>query len=337
MPLPKCPRKLGIVGAGGWGTALAVRAASAGFDVLLWCYEADVANEIAHNRTNSRYLPDVTIPSSVRPITDFKPLEECAYILLVVPSKAVRHVALKLCSDFDTTNVHFISCTKGIDFESGKVMSEVWREILKTPNVSVLSGPNIAPEVARGAPAAAVLGFEDENLLQKIQAELHLPAFRIYTSSDVKGIQLGGALKNIYAIAAGCVDGFKLGDNAKAALITRSLAEMMRLGTALGGRRETFHGLSGIGDLIVTCFSSFSRNRTFGERLGKGETPHQILASMHNIAEGVPTTKAAFQLARKFGIETPVLDGIHSVLYSGKSPKEIMQALLERTPKPENL
>lgn len=333
----KSKKCVGVVGAGGWGTALAVRAAQAGYEVVLWCYEPEVAEEIKSKRTNERYLAGVEIPSCVEAVTDFRHLEGCRLVLLVVPSKAVRSVARGMREAMALEGVDFVSCTKGIDLPSGRVMTEVWREELGVRRVLVLSGPNIAPEVARGAPAAAVLGYEEETVAEEVQGYFQLPGFRIYTSGDAVGIQLGGALKNVYAIAAGCVDGFGLGDNAKAALVTRCLAEMMRFGTALGGRRETFAGLSGIGDLMVTCFSPMSRNRRFGERLGKGETPEQILASTHTVAEGVPTAKAAYPRARELGVETPVLDGVCAVLEGKKTPREVMQALLERAPKPENL
>jgi glycerol-3-phosphate dehydrogenase (NAD(P)+) len=228
-----------------------------------------------------------------------------------------------------------VSCTKGIEHNSGKLMSQILEECLPGHPVGVLSGPNHAVEVARRIPAAGVIGSAHADILDGLQKTFSLPSFRAYTSDDVTGIQLGGALKNIFAIGAGVSDGFNMGDNAKAGLVTRALAEMMRLGIALGGRRETFFGLSGIGDLMVTCFSSHSRNRKFGERLGRGESPSQIQTSMQMVAEGVPTALSAWQCAQKFGIEAPITSEIHAVLYEGKPPHEAMWELLGRPPRAE--
>ena len=214
-------------------------------------------------------------------------------------------------------------------------MGEVIEECLPECRFAVLSGPNLALEIARRIPAASVIGSASRDILEPLQQVLSVKGFRPYTSDDVMGIQLGGALKNIFAIAAGVSDGFKMGDNAKAALVTRSLAEMARIGIALGGRKETFYGLSGVGDLMATCFSKQSRNRLFGERLGRGEKPAQIIESMRMVAEGVPTTLSAWDCAKRFGIEAPVTQEIHAVLYEDKSLLEAMAELMERPPKSE--
>jgi len=215
-------------------------------------------------------------------------------------------------------------------------MSQVLADCLPDCRMAVLSGPNLAVEIARRIPAASVIGSDQTDLLEPLQRIFSVKGFRAYTSDDILGIQLGGALKNVYAIAAGVCDGFGMGDNSKAALVTRSLAEMTRLGVSLGGRKETFFGLSGIGDLMVTCFSAQSRNRKFGERLGKGETPAAIIDSMKMVAEGVPTSLGAWQCAQRAGIEAPITAEIYSALHEAKPPRESISELLGRPPKPEN-
>ena len=254
-------------------------------------------------------------------------------ILVVPPSKGMRGVARLLAAA--TPQAPLVSFTKGIEQGSGLRMSEILQQALPDSPIAVLSGPSHAEEVAIGMPTAVVLGCEDAELAARIQLALNGQTFRVYTSTDVAGIELGGALKNIFAIAAGVSDGLGFGDNSKAALVTRALVELVRLGTALGGRRATFRGLSGIGDLMVTCFSHHSRNRGVGERLGRGETPEQIAASMQMVAEGVPTALSAYECARRFGVETPIIDAVHGLLYSGKSPREVLAEILSREPKPE--
>lgn len=328
-------RKVGVAGAGSWGTALAALIASRDREVVLWARNPVLVKEIRASSTNKTYLPGISLPGCIVPTTDLSELLDCDLVLLVPPSRAFRELCRSLAALSPAASTLWVSCTKGLDYESGQVMSEVAAEELGTENVAVLSGPNLAGEIARGIPAAAVIGCQDAALGPKLQEFLTFPTFRAYTSADVRGIQLGGALKNVFAIGAGCSDGFGMGDNAKAALVTRSLAEMMRLGEALGGKRETFHGLSGIGDLMVTCFSPHSRNRKFGERIGRGEKVAEIAASVPTVAEGYPTALAAWNMAKKLGIETPVVDGVHAVLYKEMCPKEITKALLGRAPKAE--
>lgn len=326
--------ELGVIGAGSWGTALACLLAEHGNPVRLWCHTAAVAETIRQTRENTTYLKGIPLPENILPTTDLAALADCGVILLVVPSKVFRSVCEE-AAFLNKPGVRWISCTKGIEHDTGKLMTDIMSEVIGTGRVGVLSGPNHAIEVARKIPAAAVIGCREASLAAELQQIFTFPTFRVYTSEDLAGIQLGGALKNVYAIGAGCSDGFSMGDNAKAALVTRSLAEMMRLGTALGGRQETFHGLSGIGDLMVTCFSLHSRNRRFGERLGAGEKPGDIAASTPTVAEGVPTAASAWQQARQAGVETPVLDGVRAVLYDLANPKEIMWQLLGRAPKAE--
>jgi len=327
--------KISIIGAGSWGSALAVLLADHGLPITLWGHNFKVVEEINTLHTNSAYIPDIAVPTNVKATSDLAEALDAPLIFMVTPSKAVRSVAGRLASLSPKPGAIIVSCTKGIEHGSGKLMGEVIGECLPECRLAVLSGPNLALEIARRIPAASVIGSAHQDILEPLQQVLSVKGFRPYTSDDVMGIQLGGALKNIFAIAAGVSDGFKMGDNAKAALVTRSLAEMTRLGVALGGRRETFFGLSGVGDLMATCFSKQSRNRLFGERLGRGEKPAQIIESMRMVAEGVPTTLSAWDCAKRFGIEAPVTQEIHAVLYEDKSLLEAMAELMERPPKSE--
>ncbi|MEI6352228.1 MAG: NAD(P)H-dependent glycerol-3-phosphate dehydrogenase [Verrucomicrobiota bacterium] len=326
-------KNIGVVGAGGWGTALANLMASKGLPITLWGYEAPHVEELRATRENKLFLPGVRLQDSVTPVSEMEAVADCDLLLVVPPSKGIKGVAERL-AEVNPRGV-LVSCTKGIAQGSGLRMSEILSQAMPNNPVAVLSGPSHAEEVSMGMPAAVVLGCEDGALATKLQHAITGNTFRIYTSTDVAGIELGGALKNIFAIAAGVVDGLGFGDNTKAALVTRALAELTRLGVAMGGRRETFQGLSGIGDLMVTCFSRHSRNRAVGERLGRGETLEQIAASMQMVAEGVPTALSAYQCARKFGIETPITDATHALLYEGKSSREVLVELLSRDPKPE--
>jgi len=326
--------KISVIGAGGWGTALAVLLAERREKVCLWAHSPETAEEIRTQRTNTHYLPGVTIPVGVQPTND---LAEAAADLavMVVPSRYFRQVASGLGEAGLPEGAVVVSCTKGIEHSTGHVMTQVLEECLPGRRHAVLSGPNLAAEIARGIPAAGVVGSRHADILPALQETFSLAAFRAYTSDDVAGIQLGGALKNVFAIAAGASDGLRMGDNAKAALVTRALAEMMRLGVALGGRRETFAGLSGIGDLMVTCFSKHSRNRGFGERLGRGEASDAIQASMKMVAEGVPTAISALECAKRLGIEAPITAQVHAVVHEGRSAREALGALLDRPLKPE--
>jgi glycerol-3-phosphate dehydrogenase (NAD(P)+) len=232
-------------------------------------------------------------------------------------------------------NAVLLSCTKGIEHGTGMRMSQILDEILPDHTAAVLSGPNLAVEVARELPMATVIGCEETECASELQTFLGSSRFRIYSSGEVTGIELGGALKNVFALPAGVSDGFGLGDNSKAALVTRSLAELLRLGTAMGGRASTFQGLSGAGDLIATCFSKHSRNRSVGERLGRGESLEQITSSMRMVAEGIPTAKSAYQCARQLDVETPIIDQVYAVVYEGKPPLQGLQELLQRDQKAE--
>ncbi len=326
---------VGIVGAGSWGTALALVLHRNGLRVTVWGNDAHAVSQIKTLKENRPYLPGVPLPETIEFTADMKALDALDLLLLVTPSRAAREVASRLSTLPLKPGCVLLSCTKGVERGSGLRMSEILRETLPGHPVAVLSGPSHAEEVAAGAPTAVVLGSEDEELAIVLQAAFNQPVFRTYTSSDIVGIELGGALKNIYALAAGVSDGLQLGDNTKAALVTRSLAELVRLGCALGGKRDTFMGLSGIGDLMVTCFSQHSRNRAVGERLGRGEALGYIVSSMRMVAEGIPTTASAYECARRLQVDTPIIDQIKLLLDGRLSPAEAMAALLARDPRRE--
>ena len=329
-------KKISIIGGGSWGTALALLVSEHGLPITIWAHNPAVAEEINSRHTNSHYLPGINLPHNVKATVDLAEAATGDLIVVVVPSKVMRATAQSLAALNLPDGTVFVSCTKGIESGTGLLMSQVLGEFLPHCYLAVLSGPNLAPEIARQIPAATVIGSGHADLLEPLQRIFSSKGFRAYTTDDITGVQLGGALKNIYAIAAGVCDGFGMGDNAKAALVTRSLAEMTRLGIAMGGRRETFFGLSGAGDLMVTCFSKQSRNRQFGERLGRGEKPTDIIASLKTVAEGVPTALSASQCAQRLGIDAPITAEVCAVLHEGKPPRESISCLLGRPPKPEN-
>ena len=328
-------RNTAIIGAGGWGTALAVLWSKRGNAITLWGNDPERAAKLRERRENSEYLPGVKLSDTIDVTSDIANCSSADLIVFVTPSVALRSVAKRLQAANLNSGAILLSGTKGIEHGSGMRMSEVLHETFPGHTVAVLSGPNLAVEIARGLPTAAVLGCSNHQCAEELQSYLGSERFRIYSSDETIGIELGGALKNVFAIAAGAGDGFGLGDNSKAALVTRSLAELLRLGTAMGGNPRTFYGLSGAGDLIATCFSQLSRNRRVGERLGRGETLEQICASTHTVAEGIPTAKSAFECARKLQIETPIIDQIYSVVHEGKRPDQAMQELLGRDQKSE--
>ena len=330
-------QKIAVLGAGSWGTALAVWLASHGHAVALWGHDPAHIDHLRASGTNDKYLPGVALPSGVTPVAELTATAGADLVLFVTPSRALREVAgqLRAAGGGPALDATLLSCTKGIEYGSGARMTEILAECLPGRAVAVLSGPSHAEEVARQSPAAVVIGCAQEETAGRLQTLFNAGTLRAYTGEDVAGIELGGALKNIFAIAAGVSDGLGFGDNAKAALVTRCLAELVRLGVCLGGQRETFQGLSGIGDLMVTCFSRHSRNRRVGERLGRGETLEAIASSMSMVAEGVPTTRSVHSRARALGIETPVLDQVHAILYEGRPPAEALRGLFLREPKPE--
>lgn len=330
-------KKIFILGAGSWGTALASLWAPDGHDITLWGHNEERIKRVQATRDNADYLPGIPLPENVNATHELTAAAEADLIAFVTPSVALREIANRASEVGLRDDAVLLSCTKGIEHGTGQRMSEILRCVFPTQKVAVLSGPNLAVEVARGLPTATVIGCEDDETATDLQSALGSERFRIYTSDEVTGIELGGALKNVFAIPAGVSDGFGLGDNSKAALVTRSLAELLRLGTAMGGNPRTFAGLSGAGDLIATCFSKYSRNRTVGERLGNGEPLEKIVGETKSVAEGIPTTKGAYECARRLGVETPIIDLVYAVLYERKPLLLAFKELLGRDQKAERL
>jgi glycerol-3-phosphate dehydrogenase (NAD(P)+) len=323
---------IAIIGAGGWGTALSLLLCRQGRRVRLWVFEPHYVEEMRAKRENTHFLPGVTLPPEVELGSDMAwAVDGADLVVLASPSHAMRSV----CRRLPRLTAPIVNVAKGIENETGKCMTELIAEEQPAAPLAALSGPSHAEEVARGVPTAVVVASRDADLAMRVQQIFLTDRFRVYTSDDVIGVQMGGALKNVIGIAAGIADGLGLGDNAKAALVTRGQAEMARLGVARGSRRETFFGLSGIGDLIVTCFSKWSRNRHVGERLGRGETLDQILATMEMVAEGVRTTRAAKSLSEKLAVDVPITSEVYQVLYAGKKPKQALANLMAREAKSE--
>jgi len=322
-----------VLGAGAWGTALAKLLRESGHAVTLWGHDAMHLAEVRARGRNERYLPGVTLPPDLQCVADLADaVRGAGEVVVAVPSRAFREVAGAL-ADFRGLA---ISVTKGIEHDTGLTMCGLLHERAPRAKVAALSGPSLALEVARGIPTAIVAASADAGAANVVQSLFHRPAFRVYTSADPLGVELGGALKNVIALAAGMGDGLGFGDNAKAALVTRALAEMRRLGVACGAQAETFTGLSGLGDLTVTCFSKLSRNRAFGERLGRGEKLADLLAGTHHAVEGHPTARSAWQLARKHSVSAPIIEQVHAVLYEGKDVKAAVRDLTSRESKAED-
>ena len=329
-------KRTAVLGAGGWGTALAVLWAKGGNEVVLWGHNPERAARLRQARENVGYLPGVKLPDSIHVTSDLSDCAGAELIVVVTPSTAVR-TTVEQARPFIAREAVLLSCTKGIEHGTGMRMTQIMSEVCPEHTVAVLSGPNLAVEVSRDLPTATVLGCKQSECAEELQQYLGSARFRIYSSDETTGIELGGALKNVFAIAAGVSDGFGLGDNSKAALVTRALAELLRLGTAMGGNARTFYGLSGAGDLIATCFSQHSRNRRVGEQIGRGQTVAQITASTHTVAEGIPTTKSAFECALRLGMETPIIDQVYAVLYQQKPPSQALEELLGRDQKAERI
>jgi len=327
--------KTAIIGAGGWGTALAGLWAKDGRQIVLWGHNTNRIARMEKIRENSDYLPGLQLPDSVRITSKLSDCADADLIVLATPSIALRDIAVRLAKVTGLTHAVLLSCIKGIEHGSGMRMTEILRETFAENKIAVLSGPNLATEVARGLPTATVIACDDGDCAANLQTTLGSPRFRIYTSLDVVSIELGGALKNVFAIAAGISDGLGLGDNAKAALVTRSLAELVRFGVAMGGTANAFYGLSGVGDLILTCYSEHSRNHSVGKQLGRGEPLSEITASMKMVAEGIPTARSAWECARRLKIATPIVEQVYSILYEQKKPGFALEELLKREPKPE--
>lgn len=324
-----------VVGDGGWGTALALTLLGKGHEVALWGPFPDYMARMRESRTNPLYLPGVDLPPGLACVSD--PAEAVAgagLVVLAVPTKFFRSVVERFRGRIPPGAL-LVSVAKGFDPATGARMSDVAEAVLGAGPVVALSGPSHAEEVARRAPTCVVAACRDHALAVRAQEAFIGNRFRVYTSSDVIGVEMGGALKNVIALAVGLCDGLGFGDNSRAALITRGLAEMTRLGTAYGAQPATFAGLSGIGDLIVTCTSKLSRNRNVGERLGRGETLDQVTGSMKQVAEGVTNCLTARELALKKGVEAPIVSEVHAILYEGRKPEEVLDLFMARSAKPE--
>jgi len=322
-------QRVGILGGGAWGTALAQTIHRAGRDVTLWAYEFETVSEINSYHTNRVFLPGVTLDPAIKATTKAKEVADVDLILLVVPAQFVRTVAKEIAPHFGAGKPVVI-CAKGIEEDSGTFMSGIVKAVLPKAQVAVLSGPSFAGEVARSLPTALTLACESEELGKTLMAALAHRSFRLYWSSDVIGTQIGGAVKNVLAIAAGIVEGRQFGRNAHAAVTTRGFAELVRLGTKLGGRFETLTGLSGLGDLILTCSSIQSRNMSLGVALGQGQTLADILGARKSVTEGVYSASAVVGLARKHGVEMPICEAVHNVVKGQMSVDEAIEALLSR-------
>lgn len=326
---------MAIVGAGAWGTALAWLWGKDGGQISLWGHNVDRVTRMQKTRENSDYLPGIKLPETVSVTSQLPDCARADLIVFVTPSTALRQIATRLRKVISNPHAVLLSCTKGIEHVTGMRMSQILYEAFPEHQIAVLSGPNLAVEIAQSFPTATVIASDDVDCAARLQGILGSPRFRIYTGRDVVSVELGGALKNVFAIAAGISDGLGLGDNSKAALVTRSLAELVRLGVAMGGAPDGFFGLSGAGDLILTCYSDRSRNHTVGKRLGQGEPLIQITPAMKTVAEGIPTTLSAWECARRLNVVTPIIDQVYAVLYEQKKPMAALEELLSREQKPE--
>ncbi|HEX9789773.1 MAG TPA: NAD(P)H-dependent glycerol-3-phosphate dehydrogenase [Kiloniellales bacterium] len=323
------PQHIAVIGAGAWGTALAMAARRAGRDVLLWARDGALAARINTHHENPDYLPGVRLDAAIRASADVPEAAACDAVLFAVPAQHVRTIAGTFAAAL-ADDRPVVVCAKGIERSTGALMSEVLAEVLPGRPVAVLSGPTFAGEVARGLPTAVTLAASDAALAAALAEALGSRTFRPYVSDDPLGAQIGGAVKNVIAIACGIVAGRSLGANAGAALITRGLAEIARLGEAIGARRETLMGLSGLGDLTLTCTSTQSRNFTLGQALGAGQTLGQALAGRHTVAEGLHSAAAVVSLAAKHGVEAPISAGVAAILEENASIDETIAALLAR-------
>ena len=332
-------KHIGIVGTGAWATTLGILLARTGYETVLWSRSETRAAELERSRVNERSVPGVQFPASMSVSASLdESFSESELVIVAVPSISVRE-NLKYLSYALSAVTSIVCATKGIEIESGKRMSEVIIEELPgfcLDNIGVLSGPNLAPEIAAGKISSATVAFPSSSVSESVQSILSSDVFRVYRSQDVKGVELGGALKNIVAIGAGFIDGAGLGANIKAAYVTRGLHEITRLGVAMGAKADTFAGLSGMGDLIVTCYSTLSRNYRLGFGLASGRDLQSVLKELGQTVEGAPTSQAAVRLAHQLDIDMPITTATHAVLFEGASPRKVVNDLMVRTLQPEN-
>jgi glycerol-3-phosphate dehydrogenase (NAD(P)+) len=328
--------KISVLGDGGWGTTLAILLHKKGFTVDLWGAFPEYVRFLDQKRLNPRFLPGVKIPRQIKITDDLKDATAGKdLIVLAIPSQYIRGVLRKIKNTGFSRDRVYLSVCKGLEVSSLLRISEVIRQELGNVRLGVLSGPTIVNEVIAGKPTTAIIASQEKGLAKSLQDVFMSGNFRIYTSADVVGVELGGSLKNVIAIACGISDGLGLGTNAKAALLSRGLAEVSRLGLKMGAQAKTFSGLSGLGDLVTTCFSPYSRNRSVGEQIGKGKKLAQIRKHMRMVAEGVPTAKSAYMLSRKLSVDMPITQQVYSVLYKNKDPLIAVRDLMNRQKKEE--
>jgi glycerol-3-phosphate dehydrogenase (NAD(P)+) len=322
--------KVSVIGAGAWGTTLSILLAEKGQRVTLWVYEKELVPEMQEFRENRRFLPGFQLPETVEISAEIQAVKDSEICFFAVPTQFLRAITKLSAKNIGPLAV-VVSASKGIEERSLKLPLEILREELESDKLCALSGPNLSSEIARGLPAATVAASEKKEAARAVQESLMLERFRVYTNTDVIGVQLGGALKNVIAIAAGVADGLNLGDNAKAGLMIRGIAEITRLGVSLGARAETFAGLSGMGDLITTCSSRLSRNHFVGEQIARGRKLDDVLREMKDVAEGVPTAAAARALGRQNQVALPITEEVYQVLYRGKDPYRAISDLMTRS------
>ena len=323
--------RVAVLGSGSFGTTVA-HLASRNTPTTLWCRRAETADEVNTRHTNERYLPGYTLGKKLRATGDLhEAVREADVVVMGVPSHGMRDVLAEVAQSIRPW-IPVVSLAKGLEKDSLLRMTQVIREVLPEHRAGALTGPNLAKEIMAGYAAASVMAFEDADVARQLQAVFNSGLFRVYTNHDVIGCELGGALKNVIAIAAGMGDGLGVGDNTRAAVLSRGLAELTRLGVAMGGEPATFAGLAGVGDLIATCASRQSRNRHVGEELGKGRTIDEIIAAMNQVAEGVKTTRVVMQLAEKYGVDLPIAREVYGVLYEGRTAMDAYRGLTRRDP-----
>lgn len=329
---------IGVIGAGSWGTTLANLLAAKGLKVTLWCYEEDLAERMEKTKINDLYLPEIKLSDNLEITSTLAcACQKKEMVLFVSPSQVTRRVLDQALPHIDQEAI-VVSASKGIENDSLMLLSQVFEELLPQKmhrNLGFLSGPSFAREVSMGMPTAVVAAAQEITIAEQIQDIFSTPKFRVYTHNDVIGVELGGAMKNVIALAAGVSDGLGFGYNTRAALITRGLTEMTRLGLKLGGSADTFAGLAGMGDLVLTCTGDLSRNRSVGIELGQGRKINEILSGMQMVAEGVKTTLSAYQLAQKLDVDVPIIEQIYLILYQDKDPRQAVTDLMMRDLKAE--
>ena len=327
-------KKVAVLGGGSFGTVLANLAASNDYKVSLWVRDAEQALRINSEGANTSYHPELKLSDNIQATEDLNEVMRDASIIFIATPSIIFEQIMSRISELIDNNAYVISCTKGILENPFRSMTDVIQNKIKN-DVGVLSGPNLAKEIAQNKIAGTVIASNNQDLIKLVKNTLSSKTFKIFSSNDIQGVELGGALKNIYAIGAGLCDGLNLGDNAKSSYITRALNEMVSIGRSLGGRKETFYGLSGFGDLIATCFGDWSRNRKFGESLAKGVESNSIIQGQKTVVEGFVAVHCLYQIARRNNLETPILDELHSIIYDNKAPLLALNSLMERHLKTE--